>query len=86
MGQISFEGPPHQEKYTKEGNREMSETTAKSTKAGLLTLTAAVGALLVILVAEMVSAKPASAEIISSPPPVTVPESGFLTPSGYRDP
>jgi hypothetical protein len=64
----------------------MSETMAKNARTGLLVLMSAVVALLLILAVELASPRPASAEIIGSPVTVTVPESGFLTPSGYRDP
>ena len=64
----------------------MSETTAKNTRAGLLTLTAAVGALLLILAIEMASTRPASAEIIGSSVTVNVPENGIKISDTYRTP
>src|SRR3954453_7913873 len=64
----------------------MSEAVAKNAKAGLLMLAAAVGALLLILAAGMISARPASADVIGSSASGTVPEAGILTSSGTRTP
>jgi hypothetical protein len=64
----------------------MSETVARSAKGGLLILTAASVALLLILAMEMASARHASAEIIGSSATVNVPESGIKISETYRTP
>jgi hypothetical protein len=64
----------------------MSETIAKNARIGLVVLAGAVVALLLVLIVEMASPRPASAEIIGTSAQVDVPENGIKISDTYRSP